>query len=176
MERPARIPLFPLDMVLLPRMQLPLHIFEPRYKLMISRCLEEKIEFGMILAANNAVATMGCTAEILRKTKDYPDGRMDIATEGRAVFRLMDLLHEKEYYEGIVRKKNNSSSLSSKAKFCFWGSRGAIPRRTSLLPFPTGWRPWSRWSSKSGNRCCKRIANRIDANNCWNGCKRLCLS
>ena len=55
-------------------MQLPLHIFEPRYKLMISRCLEEKIEFGLILAADNAVATMGCTAEILRKTKDYPDG------------------------------------------------------------------------------------------------------
>lgn len=83
-------------------MQLPLHIFEPRYKLMISRCMEEKIEFGLILAANNAVATMGCTAEILRKTKDYSDGRMDIATEGRAVFRLMDLLHEKEYYEGMV--------------------------------------------------------------------------
>ncbi|HXU21899.1 MAG TPA: LON peptidase substrate-binding domain-containing protein [Verrucomicrobiae bacterium] len=102
MERPARIPLFPLDVVLLPRMQFPLHIFEPRYKVMISRCLEEKIEFGMILAANNNVATMGCTAEILRKTKDYSDGRMDIATEGRAVFRLVDLLHEKEYYEGIV--------------------------------------------------------------------------
>ena len=83
-------------------MQLPLHIFEQRYKLMISRCLEENIEFGMILAANNNVATMGCTAEILRKTKDYPDGRMDIATEGHAVFRLADLLHEKEYYEGIV--------------------------------------------------------------------------
>jgi len=83
-------------------MQFPLHIFEPRYKVMISRCLEEKIEFGMILAANNNVATMGCTAEILRKTKDYSDGRMDIATEGRAVFRLVDLLHEKEYYEGIV--------------------------------------------------------------------------
>lgn len=83
-------------------MQLPLHIFEPRYKLMISRCLEERIEFGMILAENKSVATMGCTAEIISKTKDYSDGRMDIATEGRAVFRLADLLHEKEYYEGIV--------------------------------------------------------------------------
>lgn len=92
-------------------MQLPLHIFEPRYKLMISRCLEEKSEFGMILAANNAVATMGCTAEILRKTKDYPDGRMDIATEGRAVFRLMDLLHEKEYYEGIVEYSSDEFGI-----------------------------------------------------------------
>jgi Lon protease-like protein len=83
-------------------MQFPLHIFEPRYKVMISQCLEDKSEFGMILATNNNIATMGCTAEILSKTKDYSDGRMDIATEGRAVFRLADLLHEKEYYEGIV--------------------------------------------------------------------------
>jgi len=90
---------------------LPLHIFEPRYKLMISRCIEEKTEFGMVLAANNNVATMGCTAEIIRKTKDYADGRMDIATEGRAVFRLADLLHEKEYYEGIVEYVKDESGV-----------------------------------------------------------------
>lgn len=97
-------------------MQLPLHIFEPRYKLMISRCLEEKIEFGMILAANNSVATMGCMAGILRKTKDYSDGRMDIETEGRAVFRLVDLLHEKEYYEGIVEYVENELGTLDAAK------------------------------------------------------------
>ncbi len=116
MERPVRIPLFPLDVVLLPRMQFPLHIFEPRYKLMISRCLDEKSEFGMILAANNNVASMGCTAEILRKTKDYSDGRMDIATEGRAVFRLADLLHEKEYYEGIVEYVKDELGVLDPAK------------------------------------------------------------
>jgi Lon protease-like protein len=102
MLRPTRIPLFPLDVVLLPAMALPLHIFEPRYRVMIARCLDEKLEFGMILAANNNVATMGCTAEIVRKIRDYPDGRLDIATEGRAVFRLAELLDEKEYYEGLV--------------------------------------------------------------------------
>ncbi len=102
MLRPKRIPLFPLDVVLLPAMALPLHIFEPRYRLMIARCLDEKLEFGMILAANNNIATMGCTAEIVRKIRDYPDGRLDIATEGRAVFRLAELLDEKDYYEGVV--------------------------------------------------------------------------
>jgi Lon protease-like protein len=99
-ERPARIPLFPLDVVLLPEMPLPLHIFEPRYKTMIRRCLAEKIEFGMILAANQGIAAVGCTAEIVRKLRDYSDGRMDILTEGRAIFRLEELLDEKEYYEG----------------------------------------------------------------------------
>ncbi|HXA76283.1 MAG TPA: LON peptidase substrate-binding domain-containing protein [Candidatus Acidoferrales bacterium] len=102
MQRPNRIPLFPLDVVLMPGAELPLHIFEPRYKLMIARCLDEKLEFGMILAANQAVAGVGCTAEIVMKIRDYPDGRMDILTKGRAVFRLTDLLDEKEYYEGSV--------------------------------------------------------------------------
>jgi ATP-dependent Lon protease len=102
MLRPNRIPLFPLDMVLLPGMHLPLHIFEPRYKVMVERCLQEQLEFGMILALDKAVATFGCTAEILSKVKDYPHGRMDIVTEGRAVFRLTELLDEKEYYEGTV--------------------------------------------------------------------------
>jgi Lon protease-like protein len=102
MLRPNRIPLFPLDAVLMPGAELPLHIFEPRYKLMIARCLEEKLEFGMILASGQAVAAVGCTAEIVRKIRDYPDGRMDISTKGRAVFHLTDVLDEKEYYEGTV--------------------------------------------------------------------------
>ncbi|HXQ25906.1 MAG TPA: LON peptidase substrate-binding domain-containing protein [Candidatus Acidoferrales bacterium] len=102
MTRPNRIPLFPLDVVLLPGAQLPLHIFEPRYKIMIAKCLDEKLEFGMILGSNGAVATVGCTAEITQKLKEYPDGRTDILTEGRAVFQLKELLDEKEYYEGNV--------------------------------------------------------------------------
>ena len=66
MAKPDRIPLFPLDVVLLPAMPLPLHIFEPRYKNMIRRCLSEKSEFGMVLASNQAMAEVGCTAAIQR--------------------------------------------------------------------------------------------------------------
>jgi Lon protease-like protein len=100
--RPDRIPVFPLNVVLLPGMPLPLHIFEPRYKLMIGRCLSEKLEFGMVLESDKGMATVGCTAAIQQKLKDYPDGRMDILTEGRVAFRLLELLDEKEYYEGRV--------------------------------------------------------------------------
>lgn len=102
MPRPSRIPLFPLDVVLMPGAELPLHIFEPRYKLMIARCLEEQIEFGIILAANQSIAAVGCTAEIVEKIREYPDGRMDILTKGRLVFHLTELLDEREYYEGAV--------------------------------------------------------------------------
>lgn len=102
MEKPDRIPLFPLDVVLLPAMTLPLHIFEPRYKLMISRCLDEEIEFGILLATGKSVASVGCTAKITRKVKDYDDGRMDILTRGCDVFRLREVLDEQQYYEGRV--------------------------------------------------------------------------
>src|SRR5580658_7843634 len=112
MQRPNRIPLFPLDVVLLPGAELPLHIFEPRYKTMIARCLEENLEFGMILAAGQALATMGCTAEIVQKVRDYPDGRMDILTKGRVAFHLTELLDEKEYYEGTVEYLSDSPQVA----------------------------------------------------------------
>src|SRR5690348_10834460 len=67
--RPERIPLFPLNVVLLPGASLPLHIFEPRYKEMVKACLEEKTEFGMLLALPKGVAKVGCTAEILEVVK-----------------------------------------------------------------------------------------------------------
>src|SRR6201984_2660727 len=100
--RPTRIPLFPLDVVLLPGAALPLHIFEPRYKKMIGRCIVQKLEFGMIYATGQNVAAIGCTAEIVQKMKQYPDGRMDILTRGRAPFRLLQLLQDETYHEGGV--------------------------------------------------------------------------
>lgn len=83
-------------------MPVPLHIFEPRYKNMIGRCLKEQIEFGIVLAQRHTAVAVGCTAEITQKTRDYSDGRMDIIVEGRAIFRIIDLVNEKEYYEAIV--------------------------------------------------------------------------
>lgn len=100
--RPERIPLFPLNVVLLPGAPLPLHIFEPRYKHMVKGCLEEKSEFGMLLSLPKGVARVGCTAEIVEVAKRYPDGRMDILTEGRAPFRVVELFEENPLLEGQV--------------------------------------------------------------------------
>jgi ATP-dependent Lon protease len=100
--RPERIPLFPLNVVLLPGAELPLHIFEPRYRVMVKDCLEEKSEFGMLLALPNGVARVGCTAEILRVAKRYQDGRMDILTVGRVPFRVVELIEENQLLEGQV--------------------------------------------------------------------------
>ncbi len=100
--RPERIPLFPLNVVLLPGAALPLHIFEPRYRAMVKNCLEEKSEFGILLSLPKGVARVGCTAEILNVAKRYEDGRMDILTAGRAPFRVVELLTEDPLLEGHV--------------------------------------------------------------------------
>jgi uncharacterized protein len=100
--KPTRIPLFPLDVVLFPGAALPLHIFEPRYKKMIGLCLARSIEFGVIYASDTGISSVGCTAEILQKLKEYDDGRMDILAQGRRAFQMNELLDEKEYNEALV--------------------------------------------------------------------------
>jgi ATP-dependent Lon protease len=100
--RPDRIPLFPLNVVLLPGAELPLHIFEPRYRQMVKDCLEDNSEFGMLLALPNGVARVGCTAEIVDVVKRYDDGRMDILTTGRSPFRAVHLFTENPVLVGQV--------------------------------------------------------------------------
>jgi len=100
--RPERIPLFPLNVVLFPGEQLPLHIFEPRYRRMVRECLDARSPFGMLLALEDGVTRVGCTAEILEVVKRYPDGRMDIITVGRDAFRIVELFTEHPLLEGCV--------------------------------------------------------------------------
>src|SRR5882724_8430138 len=92
--RPDRIPLFPLNVVLLPGADVPLHIFESRYRAMVKSCLKQKSEFGMLLASSKGVAHVGCTAEIIEVVKRYDDGRMDILTIGRVPFRVTQFLED----------------------------------------------------------------------------------
>jgi Lon protease-like protein len=100
--RPDRIPLFPLNVVLLPGAELPLHIFEPRYREMVNRCVGERSEFGLLLSMPNGVARVGCTAEIVEILTRYPDGRMDIVTAGRVPFRAVELFTQNALLEGRV--------------------------------------------------------------------------
>ena len=100
--RPDRIPLFPLNVVLLPGADLPLHIFEPRYLEMVSRCLKEKSEFGVLLALPKGVTRIGCTAEILEVVKRNEDKTMDILTIGREPFRVLEFFDENPLAEGQV--------------------------------------------------------------------------
>jgi Lon protease-like protein len=102
MHRNARIPLFPLEVVLLPHVSLPLHIFEERYKLMIGECLAQDREFGVVYFDGSEVKKVGCTAKITSVRKRYDDGRMDIITRGEKRFVLKKISDEKPYLQGDV--------------------------------------------------------------------------
>ena len=93
------LPLFPLDLVLLPGVPLPLHVFEPRYKEMIAECLDEKKPFGVVRASSDGVAEIGCTAEIIEVTKRYDDGRLDILTRGVERFEVLQVHEERTFLE-----------------------------------------------------------------------------
>src|SRR6185312_10412458 len=81
---------------------LPPHIFEPRYKEMIAECLEQKKPFGMVRAKENAVAEVGCSAVIVNVMKRYEDGRMDISSEGRQRFTIVELNHDRSFLQAEI--------------------------------------------------------------------------
>jgi len=96
------IPLFPLGVVLLPQMELPLHIFEERYKVMINECLEQDRAFGVVHYDGTDIQSMGCTAKILDVIKRYEDGRMDIVTRGKTRFVIKDMDQSRIYLQAKV--------------------------------------------------------------------------
>lgn len=96
------IPLFPLNVVLMPGAPMPLHIFEERYKQMVDECLEQESEFGMVFADEAGTRGVGCTAKIVELVERYDDGRMLILVEGSRRFKLNNVLTGKPYYVGEV--------------------------------------------------------------------------
>ncbi|PSQ97322.1 MAG: ATP-dependent protease [Bacteroidetes bacterium SW_9_63_38] len=96
------LPLFPLNLVLYPGEQLPLHIFEERYKELTRYCLDHDVSFGVIRSADEALAEVGTTARIEEIVSRYDDGRMDIRVTGEERFRLLEVHDEKSYYTADV--------------------------------------------------------------------------
>jgi Lon protease-like protein len=100
--QPGLLPLFPLQVVLLPGAELPLHIFEDRYKEMMGEVIRDRLEFGVILANEKGIANTGCTAMIDKLLREYPDGRLDILARGRRRFEIVRLNDERSFLQGSV--------------------------------------------------------------------------
>jgi len=99
------IPLFPLALVVFPEEQLNLHIFEPRYKQLITDCYTQKKPFGIPAVIHEKLAERGTLMEITEITQVYDDGKMDIKTKGICTFKILELiknLPEKLYGGAIV--------------------------------------------------------------------------
>jgi Lon protease-like protein len=95
-------PLFPLSLVALPNEQVPLHIFEARYRTMINECLSRETEFGIIWLSEAELKPVGCACMIERVIDQMEDGRMNILTRGTRPFRLVERQDDLPYPAGTV--------------------------------------------------------------------------
>lgn len=105
------IPIFPLSIVVYPGEQLNLHIFEPRYKQLISECFESKKPFGIPAVIDDKISEMGTLVQVKEISQVYEDGKMDIKTEGLQVFRMLEIIKElpdKLYSGAIVNYPDNN--------------------------------------------------------------------
>ena len=122
------IPLFPLGVVLLPQMELPLHIFEERYKVMISECLEHDHEFGVVYSCPRRGLSLG--EKVLRSEV----GLSTLCTTGSPLFTAIKPcgpqvpyyvpLHS--YYLSVM-----SCACPVKPEKCFTGELSAVFIRIS---------------------------------------------
>lgn len=98
------LPIFPLSLVAYPGEKINLHIFEPRYKQLINECSEHKKHFGIPVVNKNEILEYGTEMRLVEIVKTYPDGEMDICTEGMQVFRVLDVIKEvpDKLYSGAV--------------------------------------------------------------------------
>ncbi len=98
----SELGLFPLGFVLLPTEQVPLHIFEERYKDLIGECLDDDTEFGLVYADESGMREIGTRAAVLEVLTRFQDGRMNIVIQGRDRFRLLELTSGRSFQTGDV--------------------------------------------------------------------------
>jgi ATP-dependent Lon protease len=96
------IGLFPLGLVLLPTEQVPLHIFEPRYRELIGETLETGLPFGVVYADDDGLRRIGTLATVTEVVERFDDGRLNIVVEGGARFRLVELTEGRPFATGKV--------------------------------------------------------------------------
>ena len=97
-----KIPLFPLNIVVFPYEEVPLHIFEPRYKKMITESIENNTPFGIVLNNNGSVDDIGCSLNVTKVLKHYDDGEYDLIATGKKCFQIIDKVKEGDLWIGDI--------------------------------------------------------------------------
>jgi Lon protease-like protein len=98
----SEIGLFPLPVVLLPTEELPLHIFESRYRELIGECLADDREFGLVYADEDGIRDVGTRASVTQVLARFEDGRLNVLVRGRERFRLLELTGGRSFQTGEV--------------------------------------------------------------------------
>ena len=97
-----KIPLFPLNIVVLPFEEVPLHIFEPRYKKMIKESVENDTPFGIVLNNNGSIDNIGCSLNVTKIIKHYKTGEYDLIATGNKCFQVLDKVKKDDLWIGDI--------------------------------------------------------------------------
>ena len=109
------LPLFPLRLVMFPGQMLPLHVFEPRYRMMVNHCIAEREPFGIVLMRDDIPDWRGFTGQValphevgtaafVRQVERLADGRLNIVTVGLDRFVIRRLLFDMPYLRAEVEE------------------------------------------------------------------------
>lgn len=104
------IPIFPLGIVVYPGENVNLHIFEPRYKQLVTESFAENKPFGIPAVIEQRLQDYGTLVKISEIAEIMENGEMDIKTEGIKVFRILEIIKEvpdKLYSGAIVNYPEN---------------------------------------------------------------------
>ncbi len=112
-----KINLFPINISILPDELVPLHIFEDRYKKMVSNCLENNQEFGIIYKENNEIKNIGCSVFIKKVYQKYDDGKYDILVQGKKRFQIKSLSKKDDILIGEIKFFNEFYNKVNSTKF-----------------------------------------------------------
>jgi hypothetical protein len=110
------VPFFPLNISLLPGEDIPLRIFEPRYKQLISECEEKGISFGIPYVKGSKMQNFGAECKVKQVVATNSKGEMVIVAEGIAIFEVLgfqDPLPEKLYSGGKIKLLDLERELKS---------------------------------------------------------------
>ena len=147
MAQESLLPLFPLDLVLLPGEVLPLHIFEMRYRRMISKCHSEGSEFGIVLRSGDELERIGCAAKVREITERFDDGRFNVQVIGSRRFIVRAFDRSEECLQGAVEYFSDETPEQASASEVegMLAVAGEVRRLTGSKPLV--WDPNHPWLS-----------------------------
>jgi Lon protease-like protein len=105
----TEIGLFPLNLVLVPGEQAPLHIFEPRYRELIAECLDRGRDFGLVLEDDAGMREVGTRCSVVEVLDHFPDGRLNVVVEARERVQLLEMTQGRAFQTAEIEQLPDES-------------------------------------------------------------------